>query len=654
MRDLKDYAKSKMVDLKIDGNEIKGLRPAQEDILEKFVEALNQDKHLLIQTPNGCGKTLAYSLVVGYITEKCNGRALIVCPTKDLQKQVLATCRGLNLDFIELYGSVEYTCPVRNELSKKIETPVKKAPVITLLCKHMGECPYLKNNECDYYRSKKLAEESALVITNYDKYFLSWGALTKKRKFDLIIFDEAHNLESIAEESSRVHTSLEEIERTREDFQKYLEMNYSKIEELVLMLENLFSFNVKLDKSSTAKAENCFRELIKLFYERRFNIERDIELTEKDLNQFASKCKQLADALEFFSIVETFLVARPENMKLIKLRTNLIKFTLAALRSKDRYMFLGRVKRGRPEIVGEPQIRGMIKYALKQSTVTQCHVSATLGNLFDYAEQIGALKPGFVSCEITDYPFDAKRRILFGLTDGPIMKKFKNGKRDDWWEKKKEIANRILEKLLLKWPGNVLIFFRSRGEAADAYDFLSRNFQLEPRLKFRKYFETGAERKEFIDRFKREKGSILLGFGKMEQGLDLPGESLTLILLYSMPFIRRTKQMWKDLLYFGNRYNSKIAFEKVDLNIAAKRISQLVGRLIRTEDDYGAVVVIDGRFYGRFGPRFYNWMKDRDFLPKDVIFRFVTTDRACEILEKFWGMMNKDFQIKSSGISQVI
>ena len=630
-QDLKNFTKAKINNLKIDNKEIQELRPAQEEIISKFTQALNQNKHILIQAPTGCGKTLAYSLVADYVIEK-GGRVMIVCPTKDLQKQISVTCHALNLDFIEIYGSGEYICPLRNKSLKRDD-----APVVTLLCKRLEKCQYKAKRECDYFKSREIAKDFPLVITNYSKYIESWDILKGRKKFDLIIFDEAHNIESIAEQSSRVYISSKEVE----DAKGYLKRNYEKIEKIIPIYRDFFDLEIKLEREDVIRIIGHFEKLIKLFEKRFRNIgnAQDIVLSEEDMEQLIHECKNLINSLEQFSIIETLFILKPEDMKALKLKEKLDKFTKAASRFREKYRFKIRLKGGDQErdleIIGEPLVREMIRYIIKNSTKLQCHVGATLGNFSNYAQRIGISKADFISCEITDYPFDLKRRILLGLIDGPPMNIYKKNERDYPWGKKKDIANKILEKLLLKWPGNTLIFFRSRKEASSAYEFLLSNPSLAPRLIFRPFFKSGKERRELIEHFGKKKGSILFGFGKMDQGIDLPGEALTLIVVYSLPFIYRTKQMVEDYQESKKRYGTSGAFEKVDLEVAAKRLSQLIGRLVRTEDDFGAVVILDKRFYGKF----YRWMKGKRMLPKDIDFspkNFVPVEKACEILEKLW------------------
>ena len=74
------------------------------------------------------------------------------------------------------------------------------------------------------------------------------------------------------------------------------------------------------------------------------------------------------------------------------------------------------------------------------------------------------------------------------------------------WERKSQRANRILEKILLNWPGNTLVYFRSRDEAEQAFKYLSKNKMLEHRLIFQKDFESGKDRKRVLKRFRNSRG----------------------------------------------------------------------------------------------------------------------------------------------------
>ncbi|MGV9141381.1 MAG: helicase C-terminal domain-containing protein, partial [Promethearchaeota archaeon] len=179
--------------------------------------------------------------------------------------------------------------------------------------------------------------------------------------------------------------------------------------------------------------------------------------------------------------------------------------------------------------------------------------------------------------------------------------------------------------------GNSMVYFRSREEAEIVYNYLRKVDGLRPRLLYKSYFKTGSERKKFIEKFGDKKGGILLGFGRMDQGIDLPGDKLTMVVMYSMPFSKRTFQMQKDYDYFIKYNDSMLAYKMVDLDVAARRICQLIGRLIRSEEDFGVGVIIDGRFF-----RFYKWMRTSDMFTEDMVFEFLPSNTAYPLLEKFW------------------
>jgi hypothetical protein len=77
----------------------------------------------------------------------------------------------------------------------------------------------------------------------------------------------------------------------------------------------------------------------------------------------------------------------------------------------------------------------------------------------------------------------------------------------------------------------------------------------------------------------------------------------------------------------------------VDLDVATKRMSQLMGRLIRSEEDFGVGVIIDGRFF-----KFYRWIKEtnKDMIPPDMEFKEMSTRKACQFLENFWKEMRRE------------
>ncbi|WP_416398188.1 ATP-dependent DNA helicase DinG [Allohahella sp. A8] len=111
-------------------------------------------------------------------------------------------------------------------------------------------------------------------------------------------------------------------------------------------------------------------------------------------------------------------------------------------------------------------------------------------------------------------------------------------------------------------------------------------------------------------------GSVLLGMASFAEGLDLPGELLTHLIICKLPFavpddpVESTYSEW--LQARGGK-----PFDEVSLPDAIIRFRQAFGRLIRTEKDQGRVTVLDSRLLTkRYGRRFI------EALPRCRIQRF--------------------------------
>ncbi|WP_027009382.1 ATP-dependent DNA helicase DinG [Conchiformibius kuhniae] len=98
------------------------------------------------------------------------------------------------------------------------------------------------------------------------------------------------------------------------------------------------------------------------------------------------------------------------------------------------------------------------------------------------------------------------------------------------------------------------------------------------------------------------KPSIIFGLDSFAEGLDLPGEACVQVIIAKLPFampdnpIEQTKNRWIEQR--GGK-----PFMEITVPEAAIKLVQAVGRLIRTENDYGRITILDKRVithgYGR-------------------------------------------------------
>ena len=142
-----------------------------------------------------------------------------------------------------------------------------------------------------------------------------------------------------------------------------------------------------------------------------------------------------------------------------------------------------------------------------------------------------------------------------------------------------------LEALVSAAGGRTLALFTSRRatEAAAA--------ELRLRLPYTVLVQGELPKARLLEAFTGEESSCLFATLSFWQGVDVPGRSLTLVTLDRLPFARPD-----DPLFQARRERAgDAAFRLVDLPRAATLLAQGAGRLVRAADDHGVVAVLDPR-----------------------------------------------------------
>ena len=108
-----------------------------------------------------------------------------------------------------------------------------------------------------------------------------------------------------------------------------------------------------------------------------------------------------------------------------------------------------------------------------------------------------------------------------------------------------------------------------------------------------------GSRRSILERFAAG-GAVLLGTQSFWEGVDLPGEQLRCVIIAKLPF-----PVPDDPLIEGRSERYDDPFREYQLPLAALRLRQGYGRLIRTKTDRGAVVLLDRRVILQdYGPTF--------------------------------------------------
>lgn len=136
-------------------------------------------------------------------------------------------------------------------------------------------------------------------------------------------------------------------------------------------------------------------------------------------------------------------------------------------------------------------------------------------------------------------------------------------------------------KLLKRTDGRALLLFPSMEEMAQ----FKKAAADDPALAGQQfYFEGDQEISHLIARFQEEEKSSLCAVTLWE-GLDVPGPSLSNVIIWSLPFPPN------DPVFAAKRKGAADPYEEVDLPYMLLRLRQGIGRLIRSREDRGIVAV---------------------------------------------------------------
>ena len=180
-------------------------------------------------------------------------------------------------------------------------------------------------------------------------------------------------------------------------------------------------------------------------------------------------------------------------------------------------------------------------------------------------------------------PFDFKKNALLYLSE---KTPFPNG-RD------KKYINAItdeVERLVLASHGRAAVLFTSYDTMGRVYAAMTQR-----NLPFPLFRLDKGGIKE-INRFKQSKGGVLFASGALWEGIDIPGDALSMLIIVKLPF------QVPDAIgeYERKQYpNFPSYLKNVLVPEMLVKLKQGFGRLIRTETDSGVVAILDCRVNGR-------------------------------------------------------
>lgn len=180
--------------------------------------------------------------------------------------------------------------------------------------------------------------------------------------------------------------------------------------------------------------------------------------------------------------------------------------------------------------------------------------------------------------------------------------------------------------------GNYMVFFPSYRMLRDIYEIYQERYDSgDAECILQNGTMTEGQREEFLERFEQEQEKTLVGFcvmgGIFSEGIDLTGERLIGAILVGtgLPQVGYEREILKNYYDGKNRAGFEYAYRYPGMN----KVLQSAGRVIRTKEDRGVVLLLDERFMQR---------AYRELFPDEWGgYDTCRLENVREKIERFWG-----------------
>ncbi len=424
-----------------------------------------------------------------------------------------------------------------------------------LICPQRHRCGQTISR--DYYR-----KSADLIICSHDFYMEHvWTYEARKREGQLpllpehssVVFDEGHLLETATQNALTYklkHHLFESI--------------------VVRLLQGEIRESLALAvEASIEQSELLFELLAANSRSVPGSARREIIMSDKVM-QAISHFRQLIGDIEEELVFESGLYSLDGyQLKIVEEHLEMIGHALSLYAQPQQLItWLAEDQEGMTLVIMPKKVKEVLRERVFARAMPVVFSSATLSvnGSFDYIAQ-GLGIDSFLSFSVAS-PYPYKEKMQVGIyPEQPDLSKMKQ----------------VLD-LLSSADDGVLILFPSfeelkwfRSVLEDHPEYHSRQY----------FFEGSAEISHLIAGFQRDQRSVLCAVTLWE-GLDIPGPSLSHVIIWSLPFPPN------DAVFTARRKDSASPFEEVDLPYMLLRLKQGMGRLIRSSEDSGTVSIFGG------------------------------------------------------------
>lgn len=591
-------------------------RISQQQLCLAIAETITHGGILLAEAGTGTGKTVAY-LVPAIAAGK---RIVISTGTKNLQDQLVdkdiplvAEALGREVRVALMKGRGNYLCRLRfasfqtsGQFHKMDEIPLfrtveewAKETVVGDRAEIDGlpdsvhfwreisasseNCIGQKCAEyqrCFVTEMRKRGAEAEIVVVNH--HLLVADLAVRENDYgevipayDVLILDEAHQLEAAATQHFGAQVSWNRTEELCRDIERELAAARIDSPEVLAEVANLRN-----------RAERFFKVLTREAG-RRLRAKWVTTALEEDANAFALRLEGVKTAL-------AVLGDRPEPVRALEGRAmELRDHLLFILKAEDHTHVYFAEARGRNVVLRATPIdvSRILKEKLFDQVFGAVLTSATLtvDRNFAYIRSRLGIEGDHTADLALESPFDFSKQAVLYLPPGvpdPREAGFIDRAVD-------EIAD-IVEIT----EGRAFVLFTSYANLQAAAE------RLASRIRYPILVQGEESRARLLQLFRRKKNPVLLATSSFWQGVDVAGDQLSAVIIDKLPFASPSEPVVAARIERINAQGGN-AFSDYQVPEAVLMLKQGLGRLIRTATDRGILAVLDSRLTTKgYGKRF--------------------------------------------------
>ncbi|MFC4404376.1 ATP-dependent DNA helicase DinG [Gracilibacillus xinjiangensis] len=616
------------------------IREDQLFISETIYDHFQSQKHAMIEADTGIGKSFAYLIPAVYEAIVTGEPIVISTSNVNLQTKLLKEDMEQLNDFFKqtikvsiVKGKSHYLSLAKfesflyDQLQNSYHHQLIKAMILVWLTEtetgDLDEIQFPKkdeqlrqqlvvNNQNEdrnwdtysfYERIKQQARKSHVIITNHA--LLSLDLKTNETLipvYSKLILDEAHHFDITASkylgDSINYFELIAYLQRLEMEFEKlYVAKPHIKEQllntkyEIDSLFRLLFLYvkNAKNDQKSfndKGRMQRIWEPL---------KPANDIRIIEDSVKRALMEMEKISTHLHgeqlTHSSLKEELLSHTETIKKLLLLDDHLAVTWLEIDQKgaQNAVYINR------ELFSATE-KLVAKLFNEKQSVILISATLTIGGSFNYFRKRLGIDQEAVDCFQLESHFPYEQSVqLMVPSDFPEIKYPNN---EDFIYATCEVIISLATVL----NGKILALFTSYDMLKKAYQLLKESEELSDYIVIGQGISTGS-RNRLIKHFQSFSQSILLGTNTYWEGIDIPGDDLSCVVIVKLPFQAPSDPVFeKKSAYF--KQNGKNPFMELSLPKAVFQFKQGFGRLIRREQDKGFIFVLDDRImtkkYGKY------------------------------------------------------